>query len=84
MYTFFLNTKHGFFQGDLHIYSPLQKYSYAFIFSPMFCLMLNCFKYFFSTPIYSPYTIMVKQKKKKGFNIFANVLKITKVNDTTA
>ncbi len=44
MYTFFLNTKHGFFQGDLHIYSALQKYSYAFIFSPMFCLMLNCFK----------------------------------------
>ncbi len=34
MYTFFLNTKHGFFQGDLHIYSALQKYSYAFIFFP--------------------------------------------------
>ncbi len=48
------------------------------------CLMLNCFKLLFSTSIYTPYTIMVKQKKKKKFNIFANLFKIKNLNDSIA
>ncbi len=46
--------------------------------------MLNCFKLLFSTSIYTPYTMMVKQKKEKVFNIFANLLKIKNLNDSIA
>ncbi len=46
------------------------------------CLMLNCFKLLFSTSIYTPYTIMVKQKQV--FNVFANLLKLKNLNDSIA
>ncbi len=42
------------------------------------CLMLNCFKLLFSTSIYTPCTIMVKQKQ--FFNVFANLLKLKNLN----
>ncbi len=56
------------------IYSALQMYSYPFIFHILFCclLVLNCFKLLFSpTLIYTPYTILTKQKQNS--HNFVNV-----------
>ncbi len=41
----------------------LWKYSHIIFFMFRCCLMLNCFKLLFPTPVYTPYTIIVKQKK---------------------
>ncbi len=50
----------------------------------MLLTYVKLFKLLFSTSIYTPYTIMGKQKQKKGFNIFANVLKTKTLNDSIA
>ncbi len=46
------------------------------------CLMLNWFELLFSTSIYTPYTLMVKQKNIYFFTIFINLLKIINLNDS--
>ncbi len=57
----------------IELYSALRKYSYPFVFSRFVAaLRKTALNYFFPTPIYTPYTIIAKQKKK-FFSIFANV-----------
>lgn len=64
------------------LYSALRKYLYPFVFSHLlsYCLILNYFKLNFPpSAIYTPYTIMAKQKTDICDN-FANLLKISLEN----